>query len=60
MTTTPPMPASQAEWEAHWAFYKLTVAERDQAWHEIRELRLLLERLGPRMHFTPGQSDTTP
>ena len=52
--TTPPMPATQAEWEAHWAFYRLTVAQRDRAWAEVRELRQLLERLGPRMHFTLG------
>lgn len=26
---TPPMPATEAEWVAHWAFYKLTVKERN-------------------------------
>jgi len=28
---TPPMPASEDEWAAHWAFYQLTVSERDEA-----------------------------
>jgi hypothetical protein len=37
--TTPPMPASQEEWAAHWAFYELTVAQRDRAWREIERLR---------------------
>jgi hypothetical protein len=35
----PPMPTSQGEWEVHWAFYKLTVAQRDAAWREVEELR---------------------
>ena len=26
---TPSMPTTQAEWEAHWAFYQLAVKERD-------------------------------
>jgi hypothetical protein len=38
------MPASQAEWEAHWAFYRLTVAQRDSAWQEIERLQMLLVR----------------
>jgi hypothetical protein len=33
------MPTSQEEWEAHWAFYKLTLAQRDAAWREIATLR---------------------
>ena len=41
---TPPMPASQQEWEVHWSFYRLTVAERDQAWREIEKLRSLLRQ----------------
>ena len=36
--TTPPMPATQAEWEAHWSFYKLTVLQRDEAWAENTRL----------------------
>ena len=36
------MPTSQAEWEIHWAFYKLTVAQRDAAWHEVEKLRTVL------------------
>lgn len=35
----PPMPKSQEEWEAHWAFYRLTVMQRDAAWREIERLR---------------------
>ena len=46
------MPASQEEWEAHWAFYKLTVLQRDAAWSEVTNLRQLLERLGPRLLFS--------
>ena len=49
------MPQSQAEWEAHWAFYRLTVLQRDQAWREVRDLRRLLERLGHRMHFADSE-----
>ncbi len=30
----PPMPATEAEWQAHWTFYKLTVAQRDAAWRQ--------------------------
>jgi hypothetical protein len=37
------MPTSQAEWEAHWAFYELTVKQRDGAWVETRDLRRILE-----------------
>jgi hypothetical protein len=54
--TTPPMPANQEEWEAHWAFYTLTVKQRDAAWEEIRFLRQLLDDLGHRMHFTEEKS----
>lgn len=35
----PPMPQSQVEWEAHWAFYKLTVAQRNLAWSELEQCR---------------------
>jgi hypothetical protein len=35
----PEMPTSEEEWRAHWAFYKLTVAQRDGAWREIEELK---------------------
>jgi predicted GTPase len=49
--TTPPMPATQEEWETHWAFYLLTVKQRDAAWSEVRHLREMLEILGRRMHF---------
>jgi hypothetical protein len=53
--TTPPMPASQEEWEAHWAFYKLTVKQRDAAWSEVTHLRQLLDRLGHLMYFTNAE-----
>jgi len=53
------MPTSQAEWEAHWAFYKHTVLQRDAAWREIKELRQLLDRLGRRMLFTAEVYDET-
>jgi hypothetical protein len=55
MADYPPMPTSQEEWEAHWAFYKLTVQQRDAAWSEIKELRQLLERLGHLMYFTEDE-----
>jgi hypothetical protein len=42
---TPPLPTSQAEWEAHWAFYKLTVAQRDLAWRQEERLHNVIERL---------------
>ncbi len=32
------MPSSQAEWEAHQAFHRHTVAQRDSAWREIEML----------------------
>lgn len=35
----PPMPTSQAEWEVHWAFYKITVAQRNLAWRELERLK---------------------
>jgi hypothetical protein len=40
MADYPPMPATQEEWEVHWAFYKLAVMQRDQAWAEIERLKL--------------------
>ena len=43
--TTPPMPASQEEWEAHWAFYKLTVLRRDEAWAENTRLVEAIQKL---------------
>lgn len=36
---TPPMPTSQAEWAAHWAFYRLTVLQRDRAWSDLAAMR---------------------
>jgi hypothetical protein len=39
MDETPPMPTSQAEWETHWAFYRLTVMQRDAAWREVEAIR---------------------
>jgi hypothetical protein len=57
--TTPPMPQSQEEWEAHWAFYKLTVAQRDAAWSEVRGLRQMIDRLGHLMHFVDEVYDET-
>lgn len=35
----PPMPTTEAEWQAHWAFYKHTLKQRDVAWREINMLR---------------------
>jgi hypothetical protein len=32
---TPPMPSTQAEWAAHWAFYRHAIAQRDGAWREL-------------------------
>lgn len=43
--TTPPMPQSQQEWEAHWAFYQLTLLQRNQAWAEIESLKRTLDEL---------------
>ena len=43
--TTPPMPTTQAEWEAHWALYRLTVHQRDAAWSEVTNLRQMVDRL---------------
>lgn len=34
-----PMPQSKDEWEAHCAFYRLTVDQRNRAWDEIRSLK---------------------
>ena len=34
----PPMPTSEAEWQTHWAFYKLTVAQRDAAWRALERI----------------------
>ena len=45
------MPATQAEWEAHWAFYRLTVMQRDAAWSEVKNLRQMVDRLGHLMNF---------
>jgi len=39
------MPASQGEWEAHWAFYKLTVAQRDAAWAELEDMSRMIRQL---------------
>lgn len=36
----PALPSSQAEWEVHVAFYRLTVAQRDRAWREIESLNV--------------------
>lgn len=44
--TTPPMPTSQDEWEIHWAFYQLTIAQRDSAWREVELLRAYLPQDG--------------
>jgi hypothetical protein len=35
----PELPVSLSEWEAHWAFYRLTVDQRDRAWREVEELK---------------------
>jgi len=40
---TPPMPTSEAEWAAHWAFYKLALMQRDAAWREIERLRDVMQ-----------------
>lgn len=45
MSETPPFPASQVEWEVHWAFYRLTVAQRDRAWREIEFLKRALQAM---------------
>lgn len=44
---TPEMPKTQAEWECHWAFYQLTLKERDyerivndRLRAELKELRI--------------------
>lgn len=42
MDETPPRPETDAEWAAHWAFYKLTVAQRDAAWREIEQIKARL------------------
>lgn len=39
----PPMPTSQAEWEAHWAFYRLTVMQRDAAWRDLEAAKVALD-----------------
>ena len=36
----PPMPTTQAEWEVHWFFYRLTIRQRDAAWRELARLEL--------------------
>jgi len=36
---------SDAEWEAHQAFYRLTVAQRDAAWHKVEQLKAENARL---------------
>lgn len=43
--TTPPMPTNPVEWETHWAFYKLTVMQRDHAWLEVERLTTENQRL---------------
>lgn len=43
MTDYPDMPETEAEWRAHWAFYRLTLAQRDAAWREIEALRSLID-----------------
>jgi hypothetical protein len=35
----PPMPTSEEEWAVHWAFYRLTVMQRDLAWRELERLK---------------------
>lgn len=40
----PPRPKTDREWAAHWAFYKLTAAQRDNAWREIEALKALVGR----------------
>ncbi len=47
MDRTPPRPETDAQWEAHWAFYKFTVAQRDAAWREIEQIKARL------MHHDP-------
>jgi hypothetical protein len=39
------MPTSEAEWEAQWAFYRLTVQQRDAAWRENERLLDLIRFL---------------
>jgi hypothetical protein len=40
----PDMPSSEAEWRCHWAFYRLTVKQRDAAWREVERLRSLITK----------------
>jgi hypothetical protein len=42
MGEMPPMPQTEAEWSVHWAFYQLTVAQRDRAWREVETLQARL------------------
>jgi hypothetical protein len=39
----PEMPTSEEEWRTHCAFYNLTVAQRDHAWHRLGALKQELE-----------------
>jgi hypothetical protein len=43
--TCPPMPATEAEWRVYWAFYRMTIAQRDAAWREISALNRQYEAL---------------
>ena len=45
------MPTSEAEWEAHQAFYRHTVAQRDAAWREVEELRVMLNGSDARTEY---------
>jgi hypothetical protein len=37
--TYPEMPVSKEEWEAHCAFYRLAVDQRDRAWRQIEDMK---------------------
>lgn len=54
MDSTPPMPATEAEWVIHWAIYKLTVSQRDAAWRELEESKSAYALLRAGTYRAPG------
>jgi len=57
MREIPPRPSTDETWAAHWAFYVLTVSQRNQAWHEAKVLREQLSVAQPvAMHLHDAAS----
>lgn len=55
----PPRPQSDAEWKVHWAFYRLTVHERDAERRINERLRADIARLSKALTVAMALVDAT-